>query len=49
MNLLSTSDSSSGNGIGLAIVKKIVELHKGVVEVNSAINQGTTFKLIFRR
>lgn len=39
---------SSGNGIGLAIVKKIVELHKGVVEVNSAINQGTTFKLIFQ-
>jgi signal transduction histidine kinase len=32
-----------GNGLGLAIVKSIVEQHKGEIEVQSNINQGTTF------
>lgn len=37
-----TSHSSEGNGIGLAIVKRVVELHQGAVEVHSE-NGGTTF------
>jgi signal transduction histidine kinase len=37
----------SGTGIGLAIVKKIMENHQSKVEVESKIGQGTKFKLIF--
>jgi signal transduction histidine kinase len=37
----------SGTGIGLAIVKKIMENHQGKVEVESRIGQGTKFTLLF--
>jgi len=37
----------SGTGIGLAIVKKIMENHQGKVVVESRIGQGTKFTLLF--
>jgi len=36
---------SRGTGLGLAIVKKILEAHRGHIEVESAPGQGTTFRL----
>lgn len=36
-------DAFESTGIGLAIVKKVVEEHKGSVEVRSAVGRGTTF------
>lgn len=38
------SHAAEGNGVGLAIVKKIIELHKGEVSVNSQ-NGITTFEI----
>lgn len=38
-----TSHQSEGNGLGLALVKKIVELHHGAVTVESHIGKGSTF------
>ncbi|GGF79047.1 two-component sensor histidine kinase [Paenibacillus albidus] len=36
-----------GNGIGLSIVKQIVDLHHGQVEVSSKVGTGTTFRVTF--
>ena len=35
----------SGTGLGLAVVHRIIEGHKGKIEVNSKEGEGTSFKI----
>lgn len=36
---------AGGNGIGLSLTKKIIELHKGSIGVSSVIDEGTVFTI----
>ncbi len=38
-----TSHATAGNGLGLAIVKRITELYNGTIEVQSELENGSTF------
>jgi signal transduction histidine kinase len=40
------ASTDSGSGIGLAIVKEIIELHNGTIEAASEPGQGTTFRIV---
>ncbi|MDA1278255.1 MAG: HAMP domain-containing sensor histidine kinase, partial [Verrucomicrobia bacterium] len=37
---------TSGTGLGLALTKQIVTMHRGRVEVQSEVNRGSTFSLV---
>jgi signal transduction histidine kinase len=39
--------SLGGNGLGLSLVKKIVELHEGSIELRSEVGKGTAFTVRF--
>ncbi len=41
-------NNTRGSGIGLNLVKELVDLHKGYIEVDSELNKGTTFTVMFR-
>ena len=42
-----TENSLKGIGLGLAIAKKLIEAHKGKIEVESKFGEGSTFHIFF--
>jgi K+-sensing histidine kinase KdpD len=42
-----TYGKKHGTGLGMAIVKKIVDDHKGQIEIDSEMGKGTTVRLLF--
>jgi signal transduction histidine kinase len=43
--LVRARSGDSGSGLGLSIVKKIIDLHNGSISVQSTLGKGTTFTL----
>ncbi len=44
----SRNKNSGGTGLGMSIVKKIIDIHKGLIKIDSKPNLGTIITLVFK-
>ncbi len=48
-NELSYQNNNTGTGIGMNLIKELVDLHHGTIDVDSEVGKGSTFTVLFQR
>lgn len=48
-NELSNQNNNTGTGIGMNLIKELVDLHHGYIEVESEVGKGSAFTVLFQR